>query len=68
MHINSIGILIHILIKIIIAYIVYLLIINIDDVPKPSRLSKHQKIKLKFKLDILTIAIMVFIIAFILVI
>lgn len=68
MHSNSTGILIHLIIKIIIGYIVYLLIINIDTSSKPTRLSKHQKIKLKNKLDILTIAILVFIIVFILVI
>jgi len=68
MHINSTGILIHIIIKIIVSYIVYLLIINIDNKTKPTRLSKHQKIKLKFKLDILTITILVFLSIFILVI
>jgi len=68
MHINSTGILIHIIIKIIISYIVYLLIVNIDTTNKPSRLSKHQKIKLKFKLEILTIAILAFIILFIMIV
>ena len=68
MHINSSGILIHIILKIIISYIVYLLIINIDNKTKPTRLSKHQKIKLKFKLDVLTITILVFLSIFILVI
>lgn len=68
MHINSSGILIQILLKIIISYIVYLLIINIDDNTKPTKLSKHQKIKLKFKLDILTISILIFLSIFVLVI
>jgi len=68
MHINSTGILIHVILKIIISYIVYLLIINIDNKTKPTRLSKHQKIKLKFKLDVLTITILVFLSIFILVI
>ena len=68
MHCNSTGILVHLLIKIITGYIVYLLIVNIDNSSKPTKLSKHQKIKLKNKLDILTIAILVFLIVFILVI
>jgi len=68
MHINSVGILIHVILNIIIGYIVYLLIINITPENKPSRLSKNQKLKLKFKLEMLTIAIMILLIIFILVV
>lgn len=68
MHSNSIGILIHVLLKIIIGYLVYLLIINISPENKPTKLSTNQKIKLKFKLEILTIAIIVLLLIFILVV
>jgi hypothetical protein len=68
MHSNSIGILIHLLLKIIIGYLVYLLIINISPENKPTKLSTNQKIKLKFKLEILTIAIIVLLLIFILVV
>jgi len=68
MHINSVGILIHVILNIIIGYIVYLLIINITPENKPSRLSKNQKLKLNLKLEMLTIAIMILLIIFILVV
>ena len=68
LHINSTGILSHMAIKIIIGYIVYLLIINLDNQPLSTMLSKNQKIKLKKKLDILTIIIVLFLIIFVLII
>jgi len=68
MHINSSGILTHLIMSIIIGYIVYLLIINISPENKPSRLSKNQKLKLKMRLEILTIAIITLLIIFILVV
>ena len=68
MHINSSGILVHLLLSIIIGYIVYLLIINLSPENKPSRLSKNQKNKLKMRIEILTIAIITLLIIFILVV
>lgn len=68
LHINSTGILSHMAIKIIIGYIVYLLIINLDNQPLSTMLSKNQKIKLKKKLDILTIIVLLFLIIFVLII
>ena len=68
MHINSTSILIHIIMSIIIGYIVYLLIINISPENKPTRLSKNQKLKLKMRIEILTIAIITLLIIFILVV
>jgi hypothetical protein len=41
------------IIILIIGYIIYLLIINMDNVAIPTYLSKNEKIKLKKKLDIL---------------
>ena len=68
MHINSSNIYTHVILKLIIGYIVYLLIINLSTDPDPTRLSKNQKIKLKYKLDILTMIILIFIITFTLII
>jgi len=68
MHINSTNILIHVIMSIIIGYIVYLLIINISPENKPTRLSKNQKLKLKMRIEILTIAIITLLIIFILVV
>jgi len=68
MHINASGILTHIVLSMIIGYIVYLLLINMSPENKPSRLSKNQKIKLKMRAEILSIAILTLLIIFILVV
>ena len=68
LHINSTGILSHMIIKIIIGYIIYLLIINLDNEPIPTYLSKNQKIKLKKKLDILTMIVLIFLLIFVIII
>jgi hypothetical protein len=52
------------IIKIIIGYIIYLLIINLDNEPIPTYLSKNEKIKLKKKLDILTMIVLIFLFIF----
>ncbi len=68
LHINSTGILSHMIINIIIGYLIYLLIINIDNEPIPTYLSKNQNIKLKKKLDILSMIVLIFLLIFILII
>jgi len=68
LHINSSGILSHMVIKIIIGYIIYLLIINLDNEPIPTYLSKNQIIKLKNKLDILSMIVLVFLLIFVIII
>jgi len=68
LHINSGGILSHMIIILIIGYIIYLLIINMDNVAIPTYLSKNEKIKLKKKLDILSMIVIIFILIFILII
>jgi len=68
LHINSTGILSHMIIKIIIGYIIYLLIVNLDNEPVPTYLSKNQKIKLKKKLDILTMIVLIFLLIFVIII
>ncbi len=68
MHINSINIYSHIILAIIIGYLVYLLIININIEREPTKLSKHEKIKLKNKLNILTLIIIVFLALLVLII
>jgi len=68
LHINSSGILSHMIIKIIIGYVIYLLIINLDNEPVPTYLSKNQIIKLKKKIDILSMIVIVFLLIFVLII
>ena len=68
LHINSTGILSHMIIIIIIGYIIYLLIINLDNEPIPTYLSKNENIKLKKKLDILTMIVLLFLLIFVLII
>ena len=68
LHINSTGVLSHMIIKIIIGYIIYLLIINLDNEPIPTYLSKNQNIKLKKKLDILSMIVVIFLLIFVLII
>ena len=63
LHINTTGILTHVLLMISFIYIVYLLIININGYErKKTRLSDPEKVKLKYKLDLLTMIIFVFIV------
>ena len=62
MHINTLGITTHIFLMVVFVYIVYLLIININGIERPkSRLNDTEKIKLKYKMDLLTMIIFVFI-------
>ena len=68
LHVNSSGILSHMIIKIIIGYVIYLLIINLDNEPIPTYLSKNQIIKLKKKIDILSMIVIVFLLIFVLII
>jgi len=71
MHVNSAGIMIHIILMIVIGYIIYFLILNtsVDNQNlKVTKLSKNQKIKLRYKLEILTIIILIFIIVITLII
>jgi hypothetical protein len=68
LHINSSGILSHMIIKIIIGYVIYLLIINLDNEPVPTYLSKNQIIKLKKKIDILSMIVIIFLLIFVLII
>jgi len=62
MHINSTNIFGHVIIKLIITYLIYLLILNVRTEPVRTKLSNNEKIKLKYKLDILTITIAVFLV------
>lgn len=69
LHSNSSGILIQFVIAIIIGYIVYFLIINLNTNEKPpTTLSKNQKLKLKYKIDILSIIMLIFIVLLVLII
>jgi hypothetical protein len=62
MHINTIGITTHAFLMLIFIYIVYLLIININGVERPrNRLNDTEKVKLKYKFDLLTMIVFVFI-------
>ena len=65
LHINSSGIFTHIILISLFVYLIYLLINNVIGFEQPpSQLSDNQKIKLKYKLDILTLIIYVFICIF----
>jgi len=68
MHINATGIFGHAIINIIIAYLIYLLILNINKEPARTKLSKNEKVKLKYKLDVLTLTIGIFMVIITLVI
>jgi len=68
MHINATGIFGHAIINIIIAYLIYLLILNINKEPSRTKLSKNEKVKLKYKLDVLTLTIGIFMVIITLVI
>ena len=67
MHVNLAGIFVHLIIKIIVVYLVYLLILNITSEPVRTTLSSNEKRKLKYKLDMLTLTIIIFMIVFVLV-
>ena len=57
------------MIAIIVGYIVYFLIVNLNTNEKPpTRLSKNQKLKLKYKIDILSIIMLIFIVLLVLII
>jgi hypothetical protein len=62
MHVNSFGILVHIILMLIFVYLIYLMTINIlgDDQPL-LELSENEKIKLKYKLELLTAIVFIFI-------
>ena len=67
LHSNSSGILIQFVIAIIVGYIVYFLIVNLNTNEKPpTRLSTNQKLKLKYKIDILSIIMLIFIVLLVL--
>ena len=68
MHVNSTSIFGHIFINIIISYLIYLLILNMNSDPVRTKLSKTEKIKLKIKVDVLTITLGIFMIIITLVI
>ena len=62
MHINSMGILIHIVLMLLFGYLIYLMTINILGNEPPSiELGQNEKIKLQYKLELLSIIIFIFI-------
>ena len=62
MHVNSFGIIVHIILMLIFVYLIYLLTINILGNDQPElELSENEKIKLKYKLELLTAIIFIFI-------
>jgi hypothetical protein len=62
LHINSLNLLIHILLMGGFIYLIYALIYNIDGYDQPKvELTDNEKIKLKYKLDLLTIFVYIFI-------
>ena len=62
LHISTTNIWMHLILMISFVYLIYLLIINLlGDEPLPTELGDHEKIKLKYKLDLLTIIIYLFI-------
>jgi hypothetical protein len=62
MHINSFGILVHIILMLIFVYLIYLMTINILGNDQPSlELTENEKIKLKYKLELLTAIVFIFI-------
>jgi len=71
MHVNMTGVIVHIVLILIIGYIIYFLIMNTsmdNQNIKVTKLSKNQKIKLKYKLEILTIIILIFMVVITLII
>ena len=68
LHINTSGIFTHIILVSLFVYLIYLLINNVIGLEQPpTQLTENQKIKLKYKLDILTIIIYGFICIFVLI-
>ena len=68
LHINTSGIFTHIILVSLFVYLIYLLINNVIGLEQPpTQLTENQKIKLKYKLDILTLIIYGFICIFVLV-
>ncbi len=62
MHVNSFGIIVHIILMLIFVYLIYLMTINILGNDQPSlELSENEKIKLKYKLELLTAVVFIFI-------
>ena len=62
MHVNSFGIMVHIILMLIFVYLIYLMTINILGNDQPSlELSENEKIKLKYKLELLTAVVFIFI-------
>ena len=62
LHISTTNIWMHIILMGCFVYLIYLLVMNIlGDEKPPTELGDHEKIKLKYKLDLLTIIIYVFI-------
>ena len=62
MHVNSFGIIVHIILMLIFVYLIYLMTLNILGDDQPSlQLSDNEKIKLKYKLELLTAIVFIFI-------
>jgi hypothetical protein len=62
LHISTTNIWMHLILMGCFVYLIYLLVVNIlGDEKAPTELGDHEKIKLKYKLDLLTIIIYVFI-------
>ena len=66
LHINTSGIFTHIILISLFIYLIFLLINNIIGIEQPpTQLTESQKIKLKYKLDILTLIIYIFLCIFV---
>jgi hypothetical protein len=69
LHVSTTNIWMHLILMGSFIYLIYLLIVNIlGDEKPPTELGEHEKIKLKYKLDLLTILIYTFIIILIFII
>lgn len=68
LHINTTGILTHILLVSLFVYLIYLLVNNVIGFEQPpTQLTENQKIKLKYKLDVLTLIIYIFVCIFVII-
>ena len=68
LHINTSGIFTHIILISLFVYLIFLLINNVIGLEQPpTQLTENQKIKLKYKLDILTLIIYIFLCIFVIV-
>ena len=66
LHVNTSGIFTHIILVSLFVYLIFLLINNVIGLEQPpTQLTENQKIKLKYKLDILTLIIYIFICIFV---